>query len=1124
MVKIIALLLNCILVLCLCQTTQAFRLLEPTIDPDTNICTGVEGSAYRPYVRAFNASQGLFTHVYNIWLSKTEDKLFTLSYHRTPGGNERGIQISKRNMDLTPVYEKSYNFDIDLRASTMDMNQTMMYIVNFNNQYNYVSNFNSTTGDAVIIREIRSINLTNSIAVTEKHVLIATRILPRFQRGILVMDRSDLSIVNQIGLETYNFVSVHQMEGLNSQVLMIIHSVAQDRRRNLVDATNGGRVGFQLIDSTGSNTIQQLACGSEDCSYSSHSRAIRRSSGEILTSVRVESEILLLIEFRPNMKYSSIHQYIFTTAHSYMISLVEFPEANLIYSLIGSNPALSTPSLDPILVMFNSDTKEVIERWQINFERKFINIMNQKDGFVYFGGRDDDGLGFLYKTVPSSFLLLEDKVSFESGSRDGIVLHDESRYTVSEVQLVWTRLNNATEGTELPNPVSYSYKEIIDPSESSNSTFVWTGELFSNISVVKSGRVTQDFGLPCCAEGQYWTYDVQIEPSEEIQVSIEDRKLIVKAPANNTVQRYNVTIRISSEFNYFTQYAQVLVEPCTVQNCQTCLETSGSVCQICQEDFTLDNGECLDEDDSIELFTARALGKTVSITATVSVSAVLIGSILSGESGSSAWVMINQYQLLLTTPTLETGLPEDVLVFLEEFEFFTLNFNFLEGWTLWKFEDVIDRFDYDQTVEGLNTVGYESGSVIVNQYNLGKALALLVLTDVSLLLVFLIFKKYLQKATIKSVIEKFESFYFFTAYVRIIIEAFFFVFLTALSEVYENIGDIQDGLSYGAAIIISLTVFLIPGFLLWHYFRYRNIQNLAEDGKLTELYDGFKPRPLCQLYNFIFCSRRILNALIVVLLSDLPILVRLLTFDIVQLAGLAYSTIIRPFEEPRDNFLEILNDSFFMVFCIVITILYKEDHWNSSISNIVLYSIMVNGLLIALFCIVMSIKDVTISIVKKCRINEDESKSSQRESLASFPNESTSKKSRYNKERASRKKKSPTRKRSEDELMEEFKIEPKSIESSQGQSGNSSVANSDMATKTKTSHTKDEHCSSKNSNASLHGEDYQGKPQKPNQSVESINFSEANRKSQRDKCSPLNSDRDSHSLDYSNEQSPEESL
>mmetsp|Transcript_39554 Transcript_39554/g.39126 ORF Transcript_39554/g.39126 Transcript_39554/m.39126 type:complete len:147 (-) Transcript_39554:267-707(-) len=146
-----------------------------------------------------------------------------------------------------------------------------------------------------------------------------------------------------------------------------------------------------------------------------------------------------------------------------------------------------------------------------------------------------------------------------------------------------------------------------------------------------------------------------------------------------------------------------------------------------------------------------------------------------------------------------------------------------------------------------------------------------------------------------------------------------------------------------------------------------------------------------------------------------------------------------------------------MVFCIVITILYEEDHWNSSISNIVLYSIMVNGLLIALFCIAMSIKDVVTTIVKKCKSKEEEDKSSRKESLTSIPNESIDKRSQFNEERAPRRNKSPIRKRSEDVLIEEFKIGPKFAQRSQGQAEDSSAANSDIMTKMRISHTRDEH-------------------------------------------------------------------
>lgn len=251
--------------------------------------------------------------------------------------------------------------------------------------------------------------------------------------------------------------------------------------------------------------------------------------------------------------------------------------------------------------------------------------------------------------------------------------------------------------------------------------------------------------------------------------------------------------------------------------------------------------------------TAEALGQTIAaVTTTSTTTAVVSATTISASSSASAWVMVNQYQLLLTTPTLETGLPDQLLAFMEEFEFFTFNFNIFKGWKFWEMEGVIGNFDFEQTVNGLNTIGYESGSIIVNEYQFGKLMAIIFLINGSLVLAYFILRRYKETKWMKLATEHIGKFFMYTLYIRIIIEAFFFIFINALSEVVNNADDIKNAFSYSIAIIAVIICLLMPCLLLWHYLRYRNKCNLAEDGRLTELYDGFKPKAICQLYNFIF--------------------------------------------------------------------------------------------------------------------------------------------------------------------------------------------------------------------------------------------------------------------------------
>ena len=113
---------------------------------------------------------------------------------------------------------------------------------------------------------------------------------------------------------------------------------------------------------------------------------------------------------------------------------------------------------------------------------------------------------------------------------------------------------------------------------------------------------------------------------------------------------------------------------------------------------------------------------TLTTVSTTSTAAAITASTVGAGSATSAWFMINQYQLLLTAPLLETEMPDDLLYFLEGFEFSTFQFNFLQDWTLGEIDNGVNEFDYPQPRQGFKIIGYESGSSIVNEYNFTKVM------------------------------------------------------------------------------------------------------------------------------------------------------------------------------------------------------------------------------------------------------------------------------------------------------------------------------------------------------------------------------------------------------------------
>jgi hypothetical protein len=144
----------------------------------------------------------------------------------------------------------------------------------------------------------------------------------------------------------------------------------------------------------------------------------------------------------------------------------------------------------------------------------------------------------------------------------------------------------------------------------------------------------------------------------------------------------------------------------------------------CTTEYTLSSDGSFCDNNEVDEPTAEAIGIAVATIAVSSIVANVLVASITASSSPGAWIMINQYQLLLTTPILETEMPDDLLVFLEETQFFTFSFSFLQGWKFGETEELVDDFDFDLEVIGIEAIGYESGSIIVNEYNFGKFMLL----------------------------------------------------------------------------------------------------------------------------------------------------------------------------------------------------------------------------------------------------------------------------------------------------------------------------------------------------------------------------------------------------------------
>ena len=327
----------------------------------------------------------------------------------------------------------------------------------------------------------------------------------------------------------------------------------------------------------------------------------------------------------------------------------------------------------------------------------------------------------------------------------------------------------------------------------------------------------------------------------------------------------------------------------------------------------------------------------------------IIGSMSSmpSSSGNSIWILVNQIQLILLLPMLNTYTEYKFRSYVKNFEFASMNFGFLRSSYSWPFLDSqIKKLDYEQAEMVFKDNGIESGSFLYNHYGFVKAIITMTLLNlIYVVLKFTIFKELSQRNVIKKCLKFISKFLHFTIYVRLFIEALLFMFISSMLEISQLDSFINNLASYIISCFSLLFICMLVSLIVIHFFKFR--RNSIEGSKyFEELYEGTKNKPVPKLYTFIFIFRRAISALSLVILRSLNVWIRCISFTSIQLASAIFTIVVKPFDSTKDNIIEVLNEVIFLILCIIITICNNESLWFPSLSHVLISIMLANNVII----------------------------------------------------------------------------------------------------------------------------------------------------------------------------------
>jgi hypothetical protein len=181
----------------------------------------------------------------------------------------------------------------------------------------------------------------------------------------------------------------------------------------------------------------------------------------------------------------------------------------------------------------------------------------------------------------------------------------------------------------------------------------------------------------------------------------------------------------------------------------------------------------------------------------------LIFSFCGMSSPQALWMSMNQYQLILLILLIGGHIPQSIILYLSSMKMTTCSFNFIPFKDIPCLKILIDWMDFSFEFKELDHFGIFSGSTFVNNFSLVCILAIIFIVDLCFSAVYKKYpsplkrEKWFQKVYYK-IYEIFKG----VIYVRLLLEAYQFLIISCLSEIYNvEFGKSNESVSFLLAIL-----------------------------------------------------------------------------------------------------------------------------------------------------------------------------------------------------------------------------------------------------------------------------------------------------------------------------------
>ena len=266
---------------------------------------------------------------------------------------------------------------------------------------------------------------------------------------------------------------------------------------------------------------------------------------------------------------------------------------------------------------------------------------------------------------------------------------------------------------------------------------------------------------------------------------------------------------------------------------------------------------------------------------------------------------------------------------------------------------LLNKFEFELSDQQLSSLGIKYDSTVANIYPILSINFLMIVLSIFIYFFKLLFKKLKESRrwsclfkVLFWIADKLSQMMIFSFFIRNILEASQFILISSIYEINKNnTSNSFRSISFSFSILAIVIYAIITIFIQYLTFSsYELIE--SKYSILEEFFRGLKSDKKHRFYSTILFLRRALFVFLLITLTSVNSRVLITILSAIQVVYAIYLIWLRPYADVKGNLIEILNEIYFGILLIALTLLNTESDWTSIKTNIYMWTLVSNTLLV----------------------------------------------------------------------------------------------------------------------------------------------------------------------------------